>query len=331
MNLSRSHIPDIAALQAFEAAARFGSFTLAATELNLSQSAVSRQIKDLETQLGLRLFDRVRQRVVLSENGRRLLPDVRRLLAQAEEMTLRALGSRGLSGMLSVATLPTFGSRWLMPRLPGFLARHPDTQINLSSRSAPFDFGQEPFDLAIHYGRPAWPHATCTFLCGELVLPVASPGLAAIAGTSVPDDLAALPLLHLDTRPRLWAQWFDSVGVEAEHAYRGHRFDQFAMAITAAIAGLGIALLPSYLIEDELSSGRLVVVANYPMPTDQGYYVVVPEGKSSDSLSSAFQVWLVRQVRSQPTGSTNSTPSCSVPASGGSVLGHVDKMDSPFP
>lgn len=294
MNFSRSRIPEITALQAFEAAARCGSFTLAARELSLSQSAISRQIKDLEVRLGVPLFDRIRQRVVLSEHGRRLLPDVRRILTQAEDMTLRAIGAQGLSGVLSVATLPTFGTRWLIPRLPRFLKDHPETRISLSARSQPFDFEAEPFDLAIHYGRPTWPRTSCTFLCREVIVPVAAPALARMARRSA--GLAGLPLLHLDTRPRLWAQWFDGQGIFAEQAYRGHRFEQFSMVIAAAAAGMGVALLPTYLIEDELATGRLEQVSEQSVATDQGYYVAVPEGKTSNGLVVAFQSWLVAQV-----------------------------------
>ena len=149
MKLSRRLIPDVTTLQAFECAARHGSFTQAAHELNLTQSAVSRQIKDLEEQLGVLLFERVRQRVVLSDDGRRFLPEVRKLLHQTEETMLRAMASASSEHSLAIATLPTFGSRWLTPRIPGFLAENPGTIINIASRSAPFDFDEENFDLAM--------------------------------------------------------------------------------------------------------------------------------------------------------------------------------------
>lgn len=292
MNLSRSKIPDLTQLQAFEAAARYESFTHAATELNLSQSAVSRQIRELEAQLGLELFQRIRQRVVLSENGKRLLPEVRELLERAEEMTFKALGSRGLTGALSIATLPTFGSRWLIPRMPAFLANEPGIQVSLVSRAAPFDFAAEPFDIAIHFGRPSWPHATCTFLFGEVVLPVAAPDYA----ISEPAEAAALPLLQITHRPRLWAQWFDLQGIETDNAYHGHRFDSFSMLVSAAIAGMGVALLPAYLIEEELTSGQLRTVPGRALATDQAYYTVVPEGKVGNPLVLGFQTWLAARM-----------------------------------
>ncbi|HEV7245421.1 MAG TPA: LysR family transcriptional regulator [Shinella sp.] len=296
MKLSRRLIPDVTTLQAFECAARHGSFTQAAHELNLTQSAVSRQIKDLEEQLGVLLFERVRQRVVLSEDGRRFLPEVRKLLHQTEETMLRAMASASSEHSLSIATLPTFGSRWLTPRIPGFLAQHPGTIVNIASRSAPFDFDEENFDLAIHYGQPVWARAACSYLCSEVILPAASPALLESWKLSEPKDLEAAPLLHLATRPKLWAQWFELNGGASDTAYRGHRFDQFAMVIESAVAGLGFALLPRYLIEQELASGRLAVVFDRPMETQNSYYLVLPEGKLENPLSQAFRAWIAKEV-----------------------------------
>lgn len=296
MKLSRRLIPDVTTLQAFECAARHGSFTQAANELNLTQSAVSRQIKDLEEQLGVLLFERVRQRVVLSEDGRRFLPEVRKLLHQTEETMLRAMSAARSDHSLTIATLPTFGSRWLTPRIPAFLKRYPGTVLNVASRSAPFDFDEESFDLAIHYGQPVWARATCSYLCSEVILPAASPELLQHWRLSEPKDLEAAPLMHLATRPKLWAQWFEINGGTAETAYRGHRFDQFSMVIEAAVAGLGFALLPRYLIEQELATGRLAVVFDRPMQTDNSYYLVVPEGKLENSLSQAFRAWIATEV-----------------------------------
>lgn len=296
MTLSRSLIPDLACLQAFEAAARHGSFTRAAIELNLTQSAVSRQVKDLEDRYGIRLFERVRQRVILSEAGQRLLPEARKLLGQTEELIFRTVAGRDGAQMLSVATLPTFGSRWLMPRLGDFIDRHPGTVVDFGSRAEPFDFEQTNFDLAIHYGQPVWANATTTFLCSEVVVPVASRAMMARLPDAGPEAWAGQPLLHLATRPGLWGQWFERQGLEHAGAYGGHRFDQFAMIITAAIAGLGIALLPRYLIEAELAGGDLVVAVDRPMDTDTGYFVVMPDTKKNHRLAQAFGSWLHGQV-----------------------------------
>lgn len=300
MKLSRRLIPDIATLQAFECAARHGSFTQAAHELNLTQSAVSRQIKDLESQLGVLLFERIRQRILLSDAGQKFLPEVRRLLNQTEDTMLRAMASAQSTSSFSVATLPTFGTRWLMPRLPDFIAHHPGIALNVASRSGVFDFEEHPFDLAIHYGQPVWAHATCTYLCSEIIVPVASPAFLQNRQPDQPHQLEDEPLLHLATRPKMWAQWFESCGVEAKSAYRGHRFDQFSMVIGAALAGLGYALLPLYLIEQELQDGRLRMLFDQPMRTENDYYLVVPEGKMENPLTQTFCQWIAGQV-----GTTN--------------------------
>lgn len=296
MKLSRRLVPDVTTLQAFECAARHGSFTQAAAELNLTQSAVSRQIKDLENQLGVLLFERVRQRVILSDAGQKFLPEVRRLLNQTEELMVRAMASARADSTLSIASLPTFGSRWLVPRLPDFLKRHPDTVINIASRSAPFDFEEQNFDLAIHYGQPVWARATCSYLCSEIIVPAASPAMLATHPVASPEDIVTGPMLHLATRPRLWAQWFEANDMDGRGAYRGNRFDQFSMVIEAATAGLGFALLPRYLIEQEIAAGTLQIVLDRPMQTENSYYLAVPEGKLENPISLAFREWITEQV-----------------------------------
>lgn len=298
--MRRSLLPDIVDLQAFECSARHGSFTRAAEELNLTQSAISRQIRDLEQKTGLLLFERVRQRVVLSAAGQRFLPEVRRLLAQSEQLMIRAVAAAEKEESLSIATLPTFGSRWLMPRLPDFLAHRPSVALNVESRSEPFDFEREGFDLAIHYGQPTWAKAIPTFLCSEIVLPVASASVA--AGLATPADLAGAPLIHLTTRARLWSQWFEANGVAAENGFRGNRFDQFSMIIAAVLAGMGVALLPSYLIEEEIRTGALVPVFDLPMATEFGYYIVLPEDRQHNKVATAFRDWLLGKVSRPQTG-----------------------------
>ena len=298
--MRRSLVPDIANLQAFECAARHGNFTRAAEELSLTQSAISRQIRDLELQTGLLLFERVRQRVILSESGLRFLPEVRRLLSQSEQLMIRAVAAADKDEALSVATLPTFGSRWLMPRLPRFLAERPSVALTIESRAEPFDFDEEGFDLAIHYGKPAWAKATSTFLCSEIVLPIASATLFKDLDAGTPADLIDAPLLHLTTRPRLWQQWFGAHGVGTDRGFRGNRFDQFSMMIGAVQANMGVALLPSYLIEDDIRAGTLIPIFDLPMATEFSYYVVLPENRQHNVVANAFKDWLLGQV-SRPT------------------------------
>jgi LysR family glycine cleavage system transcriptional activator len=303
MNMRRGLIPDITNLQAFECAARHGNFTRAAEELNLTQSAISRQIRDLEQQTGLLLFERVRQRVILSDAGTRFLPEVRRLLSQSEQLMIRAVAAADKDESLSVATLPTFGLRWLMPRLPRFLELRPSVALNIECRAEPFDFDDESFDLAIHYGKPTWAKAATTFLCSEVVLPVASADLMGDLNARTPADLVDVPLLHLTTRPRLWPQWFEANGVTTDRSFRGNRFDQFSMMIGAVQANMGVALLPSYLIEDDMRAGTLVPVFDLPMATEFSYYVVLPQNRQHNAVANAFKDWLFTQISRPPSPS----------------------------
>lgn len=212
MAMRRALLPDMGLLQTFECAARHGNFSRAAEELSLTQSAVSRQIRGLEEQIGLRLFERIRKRVVLSDAGAGILPEVRDLLAGAERLMVGARSAEPQARRLRVAVLPTFGSRWLVPRLGQFLARHPDVALTLESRDRPFVFQDEAIVLAIHYGQPVWPGGVTTFLCSELVVPVASRAVAERLAAGGAPDLGAAHLLHLTGRPGLWAQWFERFG-----------------------------------------------------------------------------------------------------------------------
>ncbi|WP_027486545.1 LysR family transcriptional regulator [Allorhizobium undicola] len=299
MTMRRSLVPDIVNLQAFECAARHQNFSRAAEELNLTQSAVSRQIADLERQIGMKLFQRIRQRVVLSEAGQRLLPEVKELLIRSERLMIGAVARGHRSAALKIAALPTFGSKWLVPRLGDFLARFPDVAITMESRSSPFDLNEENFDLAFHFGQPVWAGGFVTFLCGEQVLPVASPSLAARLRGQVPVLPEQASLLHLTTRPKLWADWCEIHGVEVQNAYSGLRFDQFSMVSAAAQAGLGVALLPTYLIEEEMEAGLLVPIAALPMSTENAYYVVRPESRRTQAMADAFENWVLGQVGSR--------------------------------
>lgn len=291
--MRRRLLPDLGILQTFECAARHGNFSRAAEELSLTQSAVSRQIAELEAQTGQRLFERIRKRVVLSDAGRNALPEVRRILSEAERLMMDTLAAGPVTQQLRIATLPTFGSRWLVPRLADFLAQHPGVALTVESRDRPFDFDDDPIDLAIHYGKPVWPGGVAHFLCNEVVVPVASRAMAARVWAQ--DDLAAAPLLHMASRPRLWSQWFALHGTDTEVRH-GQRFDQFSMVIAAACAGLGVALLPTYLIEPELASGELVQLMDAPMKTENAYYIVLPEARQGHRAAAAFQTWILGKV-----------------------------------
>jgi DNA-binding transcriptional LysR family regulator len=291
-------MPSLAALEFFDAAVRYLSFTRAAADLNVTQSAVSRQIRDLEDFLGQPLFRRVKQRLVLTEAGEAYTESTRDILNQVEATTLQVMAYNGKGGVLTVALLPTFGSRWLVPRLGDFIASHGDIQLNLVTQVKPFDFEGSGIDAAIHFGLDVWPDAVCHRLMGEIIVPVCAPSL--LGGRPAlerPEDVGAFPLLQLATRPQAWPDWLHTVGVKHIDGQHGPRFEEFHMVIQAAIAGLGLAMLPRFLIQEEFSSGRLVVAVNRPVISDQGYYLVHPERKGDLYKVCVFKEWLLGQCR----------------------------------
>ncbi len=290
-------LPSITCLESFESVARHESVSRAAVELNLTQSAVSRQIRQLEELLDVALFQRVRQRIVITDAGKLYLKDVSRILIDLKGSTSRIMACGGSASLLNLAVLPTFATRWLMPRLSGFLQQHPDITVNFATRSTQFDFGTEPFDAAIHYGSPNWLGAVAHHLMDEDTVPVCSPKFKTANRIKKSDDLAGAILLHESTRAAAWTEWFEMMGVENSHPLRGPRFEQFAMIAQAAVCGLGVALLPSILIEEELTSGKLLPLFSHPVRSANSYYLVVPEAKISSPLTTAFTHWIVREAK----------------------------------
>jgi LysR family glycine cleavage system transcriptional activator len=293
MLLSRRLTPSIQELIAFEAAGRHGSFTKAAEELALTQSAVSKQVGKLEEALGVVLFDRSKGRLVLTKPGQAYLAEMRPVLAAFEGATYSIIASSGGGDTLDLAVLPTFASRWLIPRLPKFLAAHPGVTLNIATESKPFDFTETTVDVAIHYGAPNWAHADLTHLCDEAVVAVASPAYAAQLNLNAPDTLKGATLLQQTTRPNLWEHWFSMMGIDHPHPYRGPLLDQFATILEAAVAGMGVALVPVFLVERELKEGLLRVLFGLPLPSGGAYYAVVPLAKRHEPLPAAFVKWLV--------------------------------------
>lgn len=295
MNSMRRILPSLGALQCFDAAARQLSFTRAAEELNITQSAVSRQIRLLEEFLGRALFHRIKQRLVMTDAGEAYARDIRDVLDRAEAATLALMAYSGTSGALNLAILPTFGSRWLVPRLGSFTTRYPEIQLNLLTRLKPFDFAKEEIDVAIHFGDTSWPGVEYHHLMNEVTVPICAPSLLAGRCLKGPGDLMSFTLLQHSTRPDAWANWFEAVGEPSINAVKGPRFEQFYMVIQAALAGLGMAVLPLFLVQDELASGRLVVAVDRPVPSRNAYYLVHPNSKRDAYPVKVFKDWLLEQ------------------------------------
>ena len=294
--MQRRLLPGMSALLAFDAVARTGSFTAAARDLDLTQDAVARQVAALEERLGVALVVRGARRVRLSEAGAAYAGRVRAALELLGQGAMEALGQAPERG-LKLAMLPTFGTRWLMPRIPAFVRRHPEITLQFATRIGRFDLAAEGMDAAIHSGRADWPGARLTLLMNESVLPVAAPSL--LAGGR---DWRDLPVLALASRPHAWAEWFaargESGGEGGVAPVPVMRFEQFATLAQAAASGVGLALMPAFLIRPELEAGALVAV-DEEMPSGSGYYFVEPEpapGARPKRAVALFRDWLLTEL-----------------------------------
>ncbi|KAE9625964.1 LysR substrate-binding domain-containing protein [Parasedimentitalea maritima] len=287
----RRILPSHSVLRSFEAAARHCSFTLAAEELHLTQSAISRQVKELEQTIGTPLFRRVGRRVVLTQAGESLAKELTIDLENIRRTMMRAIAGGAKGTALRVACLPAFASRWLIPRLPLFSEQHPDIEINLSTRLKPFDLDVEHFDLAIHFGRDDWPNTDMAPFCSETMVAVSSPDLMKRHQMDTVEKLAAAPLLHMTTRPTAWEAYFDLAGLPQTSVLVGKYFDQFSMIIAGAVASLGVGLLPTYLIEEELANGKLVMLNAQTLVTKNQYFLVTPSNQVNSNVS-VFCDWM---------------------------------------
>lgn len=292
--LSRKLLPSSSALAAFDSVARLGSFSLAADELSLTQGAISRQVMSLEEQLGVRLFERGARGVSLTTEGRTYAKAIGAALGEIRAASLQLM-TKTHGSVLNLAMLPTFGTRWLLPRIPDFVDSHPEITINFATRIGQFDFEREGIDMAIHIGQPDWPAAESTFLMPEMVAPVCSPAFLAEHPITAAQDIADFPLLHMASRPGAWDHWFQSLGIVTAPS-KGMRFEQFSSVAQACIAGLGIALMPLFLIEVELKAGQIVQAFPHQVRSPSSYYAVAPVSRSNHVPVKLFREWLLGQV-----------------------------------
>lgn len=296
----RRKLPSTQALNCFEAAARHQSFTRAAQELALTQGAVSRQVAALEDFIGVALFKRSQHGMTLTPAGEIYARQVSRQLDTLERDTLDLMGRQAEGDSLTLAAVPTFATRWLIPRFPILVREQPQLQIHIETRTRPFLFSDTGIDAALYAGSPEqvsqWAGTHATLLFPEEVLPVCCPELLANAAEVNPETLANMPLLQQSTRPEAWRHWFDIQGIYAPRAMVGPRYELFSMQVAAASCGLGLALIPTLLIQAELANGSLVVACHRPLPGQRAYYLVQPDLPERAALT-CFKEWLLRQNR----------------------------------
>ena len=289
-------LPTTGALQAFESAAFHLSITQASKELHLTQGAISRQIQALEEHLGVELFVRERQRIRLSVAGEHYLAHVRAAFDRLEAAALELRTLRRGGGVLQLAILPTYGTMWLIPRFPSFAEQHPEIQVHFTTKLQSFDFATEDLDAAIHYGERHWPGAVLDHLMDESVLLVCSPAYQKKLRLASPAHLKKATLLQMVTRPAAFDEWFAAKHTTGIDARRGPRFEHHAMVLQAAIAGLGVAVLPEFVAAAELAAGRIVeALPDSRVSTGKGYWLVYPERRRELPALRAFREWLLLQ------------------------------------
>jgi DNA-binding transcriptional LysR family regulator len=285
-------LPPLNALRAFEAFGRRGRMTLAADELCVTHGAISRQIRQLEDHLGVALTEGPRNRLALTETGLTLARALTLALDQIEA-ALPQPADAG-DGTLVVSCLPTFAMKWLIPRLPGFVAAHPEIQARIVESNGPFDFRADGVDLAIRMrlpDAPPSPDSDVTPFLKHYVGPVASPDLAAQVHDL--DSLARPPRLHTRTFMEAWAEWEAAAGVTVSPAAVNREFDHYFYMLEAAAAGLGVALSPFAFVENDLRAGRLVAPLGF-VPGQAGVCALTPKGKATQAAR-RFRDWLVVQ------------------------------------
>ncbi|MGH6914593.1 MAG: transcriptional regulator GcvA, partial [Geminicoccales bacterium] len=266
-------LPPLTGLRAFEAAARHLSFTRAAEELHVTQTAISHQIKALEERLGVQLFRRLPRSLLLTEEAQRYLPPVREAFDRIAAAT-EQLAAVSASGSVTVSVLPSFAAKWLVPRLGRFRIAHPDVDLRISTSSHLVDFAREDVDVGIRMGRGVYPGLRVDRLFGEVIVPVCNPQLLEGAhALRLPADLTHHVLLHDDDATG-WQLWLELAGVEGVEAARGPIFTDSAMVVQAAAEGQGVALARKVLAAGDLAAGRLVQPFEVSIPHDLAYYLV---------------------------------------------------------
>ena len=292
--MRHGYTPTLPELQAFAEVARHGSATRAALALGLTQSAISRSLGSLEARLGVQLFHRARQRLTLSDAGRVMLVDVVRILAELDAAAQTVMSFGGHGAVLRIAVLPTLGAAWLVPRLARFAKVAPDVTFDLSATLDPVDFDRDPRDVAILRAALPVTGAEADVLAFEDLVVVAAPAL--VIGLLEDAALARLPLLQQATRPSLWLDWFLDAGLDPITLLRGPRFEQFGMVLAGCRAGLGVALVPEVLVQDDLAAGAVRLVSRRRMRTGTPYVMTYPARSLGVPAFVALRDWLIRDV-----------------------------------
>lgn len=293
----RRYIPSSTALKCFEASVRHLSFTRAAQELHLTQSAVSRQIRNLEEFLSRDLFIRLNKRLVLTSTGAAYYKEVVPLLDCMESASLRMLHREDEKTTLTISSLPTFASYWLMPKLVAFEKQHPQFQIKVRSLDDAAKIDPENIDIILHYGGDHWPRAVSHHLMGEQVVAVCSPELLADRDVESlkAENVVEFPMLHVSSRINAWPDWMTAQNLESV-SFAGPSFAHFHMLLEAAKHGMGVAIMPSIIARQSLARGELIAPFGAPVETPHEYLLSYPADKADLEQVVTFRDWLLRET-----------------------------------
>ena len=292
------------ALRSFEAAARLGSFNLAAEELFVTPSAISHQVKSLEEFLGLSLFRREKRRVSLTVAGEKYLSAVEHALDEIDIATRRLIAAPN-AGAVNISVTPAFLTRWLVPRIRDFQQRCPDVELRLSASTGEIDFYHSDADMAVYFGRGDWDAVEAHFLWGVNLVPVCSPKL--LEGDRPlqrPEDLRHHTLLRVSSRQDEWKRVLDKAGVPRSVMKKGMTFSSSSLALGGAMEGAGVALTDSRLVERELKYAQLVIPFELICETPNAFYLVYPKGRQLNRGMRAFRDWVFAEMEVHAAGST---------------------------
>jgi LysR family glycine cleavage system transcriptional activator len=283
-------LPPLASLRPFEAAARLESFSRAAEELHLTHGAVSHQVRALEEHLGTTLFARHGKRVTLTPAGRSF---AERLRASLDEIARAADAVRTRNAnRLSISVLPSFASRWLMPRLIRFMERHPAIEVNVNASTNLVDFAAEDVDLAIRFGAGPWPQYFCERFLDDEYFPVTSPKLARALRLKSPGDLLKPDVRIMREDRDYWGAWFQAAGVPFEDRIRGPLFNDSTYSLQAAARGEGVALARRSIVIEDLERGDLKRLFTLAVPSAERYWFVCPKESADAPNVKAFRDWM---------------------------------------
>lgn len=306
-------LPPLMSLRAFEVAARHMSFTVAADELCITQSAVSRHIKNLEEHYRLKLFDRLTREIALTEEGALLFIAVQKAFDQIDVVSRTLTKTKPARGLI-LNILPTLASTWLMPRLVRFTQMHQNVEVRLITSIEPVAFDRDKVDVAIRVGKlPAqrhkdgapridlvmtneWKGLGADKLFPDVLVPVCRPDLLKDQRPIKPAALSFLPLIHTDSRAHAWEDWFGALNVAYQPSARVLHFGHFFMSVRAAMDGKGVALVPNVLVSDDIQAGRLIVAVTERVSSDGDYYLLYKKERAKDRAIAVFREWLMAEV-----------------------------------